>query len=523
MKDWPKKISVDKRIVQILSGSTYENFPKAIKELIVNSFDADATKVEVNIDLKNETITFEDNGHGMNEDDFDFYLRIAFKSRERTNKTQLGRDVVGQFGVGFLSVFPFCDIYSIESKKAGTPDVVYAKIPCSNYFSADNKLIDVNEIPIPGGKKLDNKLIDQSYTKITLEGFSKITKTFFSEPKKESKDENESISNLNGIERLRWSLSEDLPVKYESEELNNTFGNNANDSFIVTVNGVPLKRPVYGNTILEKNRENFEQIGLIKFKYFIATNFKVVKPKEARHFKVRNLNVGVGDRTSFGAGVETGTRARLAHLTGEVHIIEGMNDLISVKRDDFNFSPDYEKLKEFFRAKLTSYSTSLDDLADVEKHSRQMSGESNIINLQLLDAASLNKKLEKLRKKGFEIIKSANSGDDNKPIRLNKQSKQIIVSSNYEQFQNRIRINGNEYKIKTGRWNFIKDIYPACKLEKDNIIIINRSYPLFKKKKYADVFLKLHSILLLNYSGGRIDKKAYSELMKELLDTFSTP
>ena len=133
------------------------------------------------------------------------------------------------------------------------------------------------------------------------------------------------------------------------------------------------------------------------------------------------------------------------------------------------------------------------------------------------------RKLEKLRKKGFEIIKSANSGDDNKPIRLNKQSKQIIVSSNYEQFQNRIRINGNEYKIKTGRWNFIKDIYPACKLEKDNIILINRSYPLFKKKKYADVFLKLHSILLLNYSGGRIDKKAYSELMKELLDTFSTP
>ena len=49
---WPKSIKVDKRIVKLLSGATYENFPKALKELIVNSYDADATKVDVNIDLK---------------------------------------------------------------------------------------------------------------------------------------------------------------------------------------------------------------------------------------------------------------------------------------------------------------------------------------------------------------------------------------------------------------------------------------------------------------------------------------
>ena len=78
---WPKHITVDKRIVKILSGSTYTNFPSAIRELIVNSYDADAENVWVEIDLKKEIISIRDDGKGMNEDDFAFYLRIAGKRR----------------------------------------------------------------------------------------------------------------------------------------------------------------------------------------------------------------------------------------------------------------------------------------------------------------------------------------------------------------------------------------------------------------------------------------------------------
>ena len=47
----PKSISVDKRIVKILSGSTYANFPSALREIIVNSYDADAENVYIDIDL----------------------------------------------------------------------------------------------------------------------------------------------------------------------------------------------------------------------------------------------------------------------------------------------------------------------------------------------------------------------------------------------------------------------------------------------------------------------------------------
>lgn len=80
---WPKSISVDKRIVRILSESTYENFPRALKELITNSYDADARTVKVTIDVKNETLIVEDDGKGMNEHDFSFYIRIAGKKEKR--------------------------------------------------------------------------------------------------------------------------------------------------------------------------------------------------------------------------------------------------------------------------------------------------------------------------------------------------------------------------------------------------------------------------------------------------------
>ena len=54
---WPKNITVDKRIVKILSESTYENFPRALKELVTNSYDADSRNVLISVNLKDETIT----------------------------------------------------------------------------------------------------------------------------------------------------------------------------------------------------------------------------------------------------------------------------------------------------------------------------------------------------------------------------------------------------------------------------------------------------------------------------------
>ena len=173
---WPKAITVDKRIVRILSSSTYSNFPSAIREIITNSYDADAEVVSVDFDFNNSIITITDDGKGMSEDDFSFYLRIAGKSRKKEETTTKNkRKIVGQFGVGFLSVLPFCDKYLIETTKRGSAEIVSATITSTEYFKDDFSSIDVDRIPITGGVKIDPSRINESYTRIRLFGFSKLT------------------------------------------------------------------------------------------------------------------------------------------------------------------------------------------------------------------------------------------------------------------------------------------------------------------------------------------------------------
>ena len=182
---WPKRITVDKRIVSVLSQSTYDSFPRALKELITNSYDADAKTVEIDIDLKSETIRIHDTGRGMNATDFEFYLRIAGKTRKKEDsRTPLGRAIVGQFGVGFLAVFPFFQSYQIETKKSGSPAVLRANIPLHKYFSDEKRIVDIGSILIDGGTKIEPQKASQSYTTILLKGFNDLTRSFFySKPK----------------------------------------------------------------------------------------------------------------------------------------------------------------------------------------------------------------------------------------------------------------------------------------------------------------------------------------------------
>ena len=108
------------------------------------------------------------------------YLRIAGKTRKKeNNKSPMGREIIGQFGVGFLAVFPFFKSYSIETTKSGSSEVLQATIPLSKYFTDQRRLIDVGSIVIEGGVDSNIKQTSKSYTKIILTGFNDLTRSFF--------------------------------------------------------------------------------------------------------------------------------------------------------------------------------------------------------------------------------------------------------------------------------------------------------------------------------------------------------
>lgn len=92
----------------------------ALAELVKNSFDADATKVEIRI--HDDSIEVSDNGHGMTEDDFENrWMRVgsAHKVHEMSSPV-LKRRLTGSKGVGRLAVQFLASELELNSVPNGT-------------------------------------------------------------------------------------------------------------------------------------------------------------------------------------------------------------------------------------------------------------------------------------------------------------------------------------------------------------------------------------------------------------------
>lgn len=397
---WPKKITVDRKIVQTLSGATYDSFPKSIKELIINSFDALSSEVNLSIDLNTQTLTVEDNGVGMTDDDFDFYIRIAGSTRNKESSAHghYSRPKVGKFGIGFLSTFPFFQNFYIESKKKNSSEYLYANIPCARYFDSENRMSDVSDIPISGGIRANSTERSRQYTKIVLSGFTKLSWAFFNE-EYNIKGRRDTILKYSALDRLEWELSEDLPVQHEDPRFDEIIQFDPDQlPFHVYLDGNEIKRKSYGSTVLDSSSK-IEEIGNIKFKYFIATNYNPITPVESRYLKIRNLNVGVGGRETFGIGLEGRLYGKLAWITGEINVLEGLNDLIAASRDKFNYSPDFEDFKEFFREKLRTWSTNIEAVNDLQKDITNVQQNTSVKTLKSITGNSIEKQIQSLEKR----------------------------------------------------------------------------------------------------------------------------
>ena len=81
--DQKGEIKVAAQIIQDLSSGVYSTPAIALKELINNSYDADAVKVTVRMLPDLDTMLIEDDGEGMNAKDFDNNFAWISKSNKR--------------------------------------------------------------------------------------------------------------------------------------------------------------------------------------------------------------------------------------------------------------------------------------------------------------------------------------------------------------------------------------------------------------------------------------------------------
>ncbi|WP_177191523.1 TIGR02391 family protein [Nocardioides luteus] len=120
------KLSFDPRTIEHLGFKMYSRLPNAVAELVANSYDADATHVEVVVDTSGkQSVRVTDDGHGMSPQDLaDKYLRIGRNRRaEDMGYSESGkRRVAGRKGLGKLALFGIGTKITIRTKRAGAPD-----------------------------------------------------------------------------------------------------------------------------------------------------------------------------------------------------------------------------------------------------------------------------------------------------------------------------------------------------------------------------------------------------------------
>jgi hypothetical protein len=132
-------IQVALKIIRHIRSGIYRDKAGALRELISNSFDAQATEVTIDTGYPtHETIVVEDNGLGLDA----AVLRQAFTqvglSLTKTNPerytSDLHRKVIGRFGIGFLAAAHISKDIWIKSFLKGTSQGLEAHIDLAPYF-----------------------------------------------------------------------------------------------------------------------------------------------------------------------------------------------------------------------------------------------------------------------------------------------------------------------------------------------------------------------------------------------------
>jgi hypothetical protein len=124
------EITVASRIVDYLSSGLYNSPAACLKELVNNSYDADATRVDVFVKPDARRIVVADDGSGMSRQEFIQHFRRVSESHKRdaSDETPSGRRKIGKIGIGLIAANELCDVMEIISTKEGSTERLTVEI-----------------------------------------------------------------------------------------------------------------------------------------------------------------------------------------------------------------------------------------------------------------------------------------------------------------------------------------------------------------------------------------------------------
>ena len=233
---------VDPRLASLL-GEGYRSSEEALKELVDNAWDADATTVRITLprELAADPIVIEDDGAGMTERELrEEYLVVANdrRSRKGDRTASKNRPVKGRKGIGKFAGLMAAEAMQVETRARGV--LTRVRITKTDLLPAGSPAKDLEAIDLP----IQTGVCDSSEhgTKITLSNL------------------NQSLA-FPSAEKLRQILVMD-------------YGRQS--GFNVIVNGEPVAiEDIPGTTISEEIQ--IEGVGPVRVKFTISEGKKPLK------------------------------------------------------------------------------------------------------------------------------------------------------------------------------------------------------------------------------------------------------
>jgi ribosomal protein S12 len=408
------EIIAAQKIIADISSGLYRSPAAALKELVSNAYDADATEVRIDTDVPNfRTLVIRDNGCGMSAKQFIYVMNHIGGSRKRIGGNEVtakGRQTIGRIGIGLLAVAQLGYRFYVTSSKMNSSTRFIAEVDLTPFHRDDAALISMgkmsnekDEVTIGAIRYVDDIPEDPNvqYTAITVPNvkqglISEIThdvrkavgaEEVLSIHKEIIKDFREIIeisrsakrvdTQFDGYYYMLWELAQICPINYSKfgpiERLSRNIEGYDSiklpivEDFKLYVDGIELLRPqLFPSTAALKYSSfdpkaypisfNKEVSGRrLKFVGYIYAQKPRVDPEELRgvHIRIKFVGIGKYDRTWLGYPFDEGIK--FGQITGEIFIEDGLEDALNIDRDSFRETDvHYQALRGYIWDKLRS-------------------------------------------------------------------------------------------------------------------------------------------------------------------------
>jgi len=383
----PYPMKVSGKVVKQISTGIYRSPGNVLKELVSNSFDADASFAAIHTNPPNfKSFSIFDDGQGLSATEFTLRMqRIGASEKLPGEVTPKGRPIIGRIGIGLLAVGHVSQRFRMVSARAQDEQGFEAKVDMSRLFGAGAESLPLEELTAGTVQvRMYRKPVDQQYTLVEVESTSNVFRQLLAEKYRkrfkgfEKKKTPASyvdfvkfvqrkagrISQLSGYDQTLWELGlltpvpylEEGPVQTDSEVVSALKKRLLSYQFSLYIDDVEIRKPimfppstgeahdygVYPIRIKEESEEGpIEATG-----YLYHQNVRVV-PAEQRGLLPRMKNVGIGLPYLNIFRILTESPIITFQVSGELYIDKGLDDALNIDRNSFfEASASFQKLKE---------------------------------------------------------------------------------------------------------------------------------------------------------------------------------